>query len=83
MAQATRKKVLITGAAKGQGFNHAKAFADAGCDVALLDITTPIDNIYALAERMIRLCGLRPHDDIEIKVRPASAPVGHLTLATA
>jgi FlaA1/EpsC-like NDP-sugar epimerase len=25
-------------------------------------------NIYALAERMIRLCGLRPHDDIEIKV---------------
>jgi FlaA1/EpsC-like NDP-sugar epimerase len=25
-------------------------------------------NIYALAERMIRLCGLRPHGDIEIKV---------------
>jgi len=25
-------------------------------------------NIYALAERMIRLCGLRPHADIEIKV---------------
>jgi FlaA1/EpsC-like NDP-sugar epimerase len=25
-------------------------------------------NIYSLAERMIRLCGLRPHDDIEIKV---------------
>jgi FlaA1/EpsC-like NDP-sugar epimerase len=25
-------------------------------------------NIYALAERMIRLCGLRPHDDIEIRV---------------
>jgi FlaA1/EpsC-like NDP-sugar epimerase len=25
-------------------------------------------NIYALAERMVRLCGLRPHDDIEIKV---------------
>jgi FlaA1/EpsC-like NDP-sugar epimerase len=25
-------------------------------------------NIYALAERMIRLCGLRPHEDIEIKV---------------
>jgi FlaA1/EpsC-like NDP-sugar epimerase len=25
-------------------------------------------NIYALAERMIRLCGLRPHDDIAIKV---------------
>jgi FlaA1/EpsC-like NDP-sugar epimerase len=25
-------------------------------------------NIYALAERMIRLCGLRPHEDIEIAV---------------
>jgi O-antigen biosynthesis protein WbqV len=25
-------------------------------------------NIYALAERMIRLCGLRPHQDIEITV---------------
>jgi FlaA1/EpsC-like NDP-sugar epimerase len=25
-------------------------------------------NIYALAERMIRLCGLRPHDDIEIAI---------------
>jgi FlaA1/EpsC-like NDP-sugar epimerase len=25
-------------------------------------------NIYALAERMIRLCGLRPHDDIEIEI---------------
>jgi len=25
-------------------------------------------NIYALAERMIRLCGLRPHGEIEIKV---------------
>jgi FlaA1/EpsC-like NDP-sugar epimerase len=25
-------------------------------------------NIYALAERMIRLCGLRPHDEIEIVV---------------
>ena len=25
-------------------------------------------NIYALAERMIRLCGLRPHDDVEIAI---------------
>ncbi len=38
------KKVLVTGAAKGQGFSHAKAFADAGCDVALLDITHAIDD---------------------------------------
>jgi len=43
------KKVLITGGAKGQGFNHAKAFAEAGCDVAILDITTPIPDIYDLA----------------------------------
>ena len=44
------KKVLITGAAKGQGFNHAKAFAEAGCDVALIDITVPVDpDIYDCA----------------------------------
>ena len=44
------KKVLITGAAKGQGFSHAKAFAEAGCDVALLDITHPLDeDMYAVA----------------------------------
>jgi NAD(P)-dependent dehydrogenase (short-subunit alcohol dehydrogenase family) len=43
------KKVLITGAAKGQGFNHAKAFAEAGCDVALIDITEPVKDVYDLA----------------------------------
>jgi NAD(P)-dependent dehydrogenase (short-subunit alcohol dehydrogenase family) len=43
------KNVLITGAAKGQGFNHAKAFADAGADIAALDITEPIADIYPLA----------------------------------
>jgi (-)-trans-carveol dehydrogenase len=44
------KKVLITGAAKGQVFSHAKAFAEAGCDVALLDITHPVDpDIYDVA----------------------------------
>lgn len=44
------KNVLITGAAKGQGFNHAKAFAEAGSDVALLDITHPLDDdMYAVA----------------------------------
>ncbi len=34
------KKVLITGASKGQGFSHAKAFAEAGCDIAALDSMT-------------------------------------------
>lgn len=43
------KTVLITGAAKGQGLSHALAFADAGADVAALDITDPIDDIYPLA----------------------------------
>ena len=43
------KNVLITGAAKGQGFSHAKAFADAGADIAALDITEPIVDIYPLA----------------------------------
>jgi NAD(P)-dependent dehydrogenase (short-subunit alcohol dehydrogenase family) len=43
------KNVLITGAAKGQGFSHAKAFADAGADIAALDITEPIADIYPLA----------------------------------
>ena len=43
------KNVLITGAAKGQGLSHAIAFADAGADVAALDITEPITDIYPLA----------------------------------
>ena len=43
------RNVLITGAAKGQGYSHAKAFADAGADVAALDITEPIPDAYPLA----------------------------------
>jgi FlaA1/EpsC-like NDP-sugar epimerase len=35
--------------------------------VLALEMGEPV-NIYALAERMVRLCGLRPHEDIEIKV---------------
>jgi NAD(P)-dependent dehydrogenase (short-subunit alcohol dehydrogenase family) len=46
----TGRNVLITGGAKGQGLNHAKAFADAGADLALLDITEPIPDIYPLAD---------------------------------
>lgn len=36
-----------------------------------------------LSERKLMECLTRLGYDIEIKVRPASAPVGHLTLATA
>lgn len=43
------KNVLITGAAKGQGLSHAMAFADAGADIAALDITAPIRDFYPLA----------------------------------
>jgi NAD(P)-dependent dehydrogenase (short-subunit alcohol dehydrogenase family) len=43
------RTVLITGAAKGQGLSHALAFADAGADVAALDVTDPIPDIYPLA----------------------------------
>ncbi len=43
------KTVLITGAAKGQGLSHALAFADAGADIAALDITEPIPDVYPLA----------------------------------
>ena len=44
------KKVIITGAAKGQGFSHAKAFAAAGCDVAAIDITHPVEeDMYDVA----------------------------------
>jgi NAD(P)-dependent dehydrogenase (short-subunit alcohol dehydrogenase family) len=43
------KRVLITGGGKGQGANHARAFAAAGCDVAVLDIDHDINNIYPLS----------------------------------
>jgi (-)-trans-carveol dehydrogenase len=42
------KKVLITGGSKGQGFSHANGFAAAGCDIAILDLTEPIEDIYPL-----------------------------------
>jgi NAD(P)-dependent dehydrogenase (short-subunit alcohol dehydrogenase family) len=44
------KTVLVTGGSKGQGFSHVKGFARAGCDVAVLDITEPIRDIYPLAD---------------------------------
>ncbi len=44
------KTVLVTGGSKGQGFSHVKGFADAGCDVAVLDITESIRDIYPLAD---------------------------------
>lgn len=43
------KVVLITGAGRGQGANHARAFAEAGCNVAALDICAPIPDLYDTA----------------------------------
>ena len=43
------KVVLITGAGRGQGANHARNFAEAGCDVVALDICAPIEGLYDTA----------------------------------
>ncbi len=43
------KVVLITGAGRGQGANHARGFADAGCDVVALDICKDIPELYDCA----------------------------------
>ncbi len=43
------KVVLITGAGRGQGANHARAFAEAGCNIAALDICAPIPDLYDTA----------------------------------
>jgi (-)-trans-carveol dehydrogenase len=43
------KTVLITGAGRGQGANHARAFAEAGCDVVAVDICEPIEGLYDTA----------------------------------
>jgi (-)-trans-carveol dehydrogenase len=43
------KVVLITGAGRGQGANHARAFAEAGCDVVAVDIAAPIPGLYGTA----------------------------------
>nr|WP_244969596.1 SDR family NAD(P)-dependent oxidoreductase [Nocardia cerradoensis] len=40
---------MITGAAKGQGYSHSLAFAEAGANIAALDITEEIPDIYPLA----------------------------------
>lgn len=45
------KNALVTGGAKGQGFSHVLALAEAGCDVAFLDVTDPILEAYALATK--------------------------------
>ncbi len=43
------KVALVTGAGRGQGANHARALAEAGCDVAALDICAPMPGLYDTA----------------------------------
>ncbi|MCE3549871.1 SDR family NAD(P)-dependent oxidoreductase [Pseudonocardia sp. RS11V-5] len=64
------KNVLITGAAKGQGFSHAKAFADAGADIAALDITEPIADIYPLATAQMLDDTVKAIEDKDRRVIP-------------
>ena len=45
------KVALVTGAGRGQGANHARALAEAGCSVAALDICKPITGLYETASR--------------------------------
>src|SRR6185312_1549053 len=67
------KNVLITGAAKGQGFSHAKAFADAGADIAALDITEPIVDIYPLATAQMMTETVAAIEDRDGRVIPRPA----------
>ncbi|MEE8601467.1 SDR family NAD(P)-dependent oxidoreductase [Euzebya tangerina] len=43
------KVAFVTGAGRGQGANHARQLAKAGCDVAVLDICEPMPPLYATA----------------------------------
>ena len=57
------KIALITGAGRGQGANHARAFAEAGCDVVALDICENIPGLYDTATR----------SDLELTVKEVEA----------
>ncbi|WGY00478.1 SDR family oxidoreductase [Nocardioides sp. QY071] len=43
------RNAIVTGGAKGQGFSHVLALADAGCDIAVLDVVAPVEGAYPLA----------------------------------
>jgi sorbose reductase len=56
------KKAFITGAAGGFGRNVAAAFADAGADVALLDLDSTKDRLSSLAKEMSDKFGVKVID---------------------
>jgi (+)-trans-carveol dehydrogenase len=45
------KTVLITGGGRGQGANHARAFAEAGCNVVVTDICAPVEGLAPTATK--------------------------------
>jgi (+)-trans-carveol dehydrogenase len=47
------KTVYITGAGRGQGANHARAFAEAGCNVVATDVCEPIPGLYETATQQL------------------------------
>ncbi len=57
------KVALVTGAGRGQGSYHARALAEAGCDVAALDICAPIAGLYETATQ----------DDLDMTVKEVQA----------
>ena len=45
------KTVFITGGGRGQGANHARAFAESGCNVVVTDICAPIEGLAPTATK--------------------------------
>jgi (-)-trans-carveol dehydrogenase len=68
------KNVVVTGGAKGQGYSHVLAFAEAGYDIAVLDVTSAVEGVHALvtAEMMdttvkaVEARGVRCHQALRI-----------------
>ena len=45
------KTVFITGGGRGQGANHARAFAESGCNAVVTDIRAPIEGLAPTATK--------------------------------
>ena len=45
------KVAFVTGAGRGQGANHAHGLAEAGCDVVVTDICSPMEGFYDTASK--------------------------------
>jgi NAD(P)-dependent dehydrogenase (short-subunit alcohol dehydrogenase family) len=45
----TGKNLVVTGGAKPRGYGHVLAFPEAGYDIAVLDVPSPMEGVHALA----------------------------------